>query len=346
MRKKRKLRPQQLSESKIELLSMDAYSLLISNLLSPISLAFVVGILATLVKSELEFPQPVLNAISIYLVFAIALKGGTELAAADLATVIKPVLAGLFLALALPCIAFGVARKVLRLGIPDAAGIAALYGSVSSVTFLAAMSFAAKAGTPAEPTMLVLVSVMEWGILVALFIARWASARASTAGATMPLKDIVMDTLKGRSVILMLGGLGMGYVIGEKGFASVKIVFEDAFRGILVLFLLEMGMVAARQMKGFRDNGIRLLAFGIMAPLFHGVIGVLVGNLAGLSVGGSFVLGAMAGSASYIDAPAAVRAALPSANPGIYLTSSLGVTFPFNLLVGIPLLYSFAVWLG
>ena len=325
---------------------MDIYSLLITNLLSPISLAFVVGILATLVKSELEFPQPVLNAISIYLVFAIALKGGTELAAADLATAIRPVLAAAFLALSLPCIIFVVARKLLRLEIPDAAGLAALYGSVSSVTFLAAMTFAAKAGTPAEPVMLVLVSVMEWGILVALFIARWATARASSGGEKMPLKEIVLDTLKGRSVILMLGGLGMGYVIGEEGFASVKIVFEDAFRGILVLFLLEMGMVAARQMKGFRDNGVRLLAFGVLGPLCHGAIGVLLGNLAGLSVGGSFVLGAMAGSASYIDAPAAVRAALPSANPGIYLTSSLGVTFPFNLLVGIPLLYSFAVWIG
>jgi hypothetical protein len=325
---------------------MDAYSLLIANLLSPIALAFVVGVIATLVKSELEFPQPVLNAISIYLVFAIALKGGTELAEADLMSVIKPVLGAVFLAMALPCIAFLVARKVLRLGIPDAAGLAALYGSVSSVTFLAAMSFAAKAGNPAEPVMMVLVSVMEWGILVALFIARWATARASSSGSPMALREIVMDTLKGRSVILMLGGLGMGYVIGEKGFASVKIVFEDAFRGILVLFLLEMGMVAAKQMKGFRENGFRLLAFGILAPLFHGTIGVLVGNLAGLSVGGSFVLGAMAGSASYIDAPAAVRAALPGANPGIYLTSSLGVTFPFNLLVGIPLLYSFAVWIG
>lgn len=325
---------------------MDAYSLLISNLLSPISLAFLIGVVATLVKSELEFPKPVLNAISIYLVFAIALKGGTQLAVADLSAVVKPVLAALFLTLALPCIAFGVARKILRLGIPDAAGIAALYGSVSSVTFLAAMSFASKAGTPAEPTMLVLVSVMEWGILVALFIAKWATARSSATSAEMPVKDIVMDTLKGRSVILMLGGLGMGYVIGEEGFASVKIVFDDAFRGILVLFLLEMGMVAAKQMNGFRENGWRLLAFGVLAPVFHGGIGVIVGNLAGLSVGGSFVLGAMAGSASYIDAPVAVRAALPTANPGIYVTSSLGVTFPFNLLVGIPLLYSFAVWLG
>jgi hypothetical protein len=323
---------------------MDAASLLVSNLLSPIVLAFLVGMAATLVRSELEFPQPVLNAISIYLVFAIALKGGTELAAADFASIWRPVLAASALAVLIPVLVYAVGRRALRLGVADAAGLAALYGSVSSVTFLAALTFAAKAGTPAEPFMPVLVSVMEWGILVALFIARWALRRESAAGAPIPLREIVLDTLRGRSVILMLGGLGIGYLIGEQGFAGIKIVFEDAFRGILVLFLLEMGMVAARQLKSFWAAGPRLFAFGIVAPFVHGCLGVLLGQLAGLSLGGAFVLGAMAGSASYIDAPAAVRAALPQANPSIYLTSSLGITFPFNLLVGLPLLYAFATW--
>jgi uncharacterized protein len=331
---------------------MDATSLLVANLLSPVVLAFLVGMAATLVRSELEFPQPVLNAISIYLVFAIALKGGTELASADLASVWRPVLVSSLLAVLIPIGVYALGRRVLRLGIADAAALAALYGSVSSVTFLAALTFAAKAGTPAEPFMPVLVSVMEWGILVALFIARWALTRETApptatdpaARRTFPLGEIVIDTLRGRSVILMLGGLAIGYLIGEQGFASVKLVFEDAFRGILVLFLLEMGMVAARQLRGFWAVGPRLLIFGVAAPLVHGGIGVLAGQAAGLSLGGSFVLGAMAGSASYIDAPAAVRATLPQANPSIYLTSSLGITFPFNLLFGIPLLYTFASW--
>jgi uncharacterized protein len=331
---------------------MDTTALLLANLLSPIVLAFLVGMAATLVRSELEFPQPVLNAISIYLVFAIALKGGTELAAADLASVWRPLLASAGLAILIPVGVYAVARRFLKLSVADAAGLAALYGSVSSVTFLAALTYATKAGTPAEPFMPVLVSVMEWGILVALFLARWALRReAETQGAAatpvrpMPLGEIVLDTLRGRSVILMLGGLGIGYVIGEEGFGSVKLVFEDAFRGILVLFLLEMGMVAARQLRGFWAVGPRLLLFGIVGPLVHGMAGVLIGKAVGLSLGGSFVLGAMAGSASYIDAPAAVRAALPQANPSIYLTSSLGITFPFNLIVGLPLLYGFASWL-
>ncbi len=323
---------------------MDATSLLVSNLLSPVVLAFLVGMVATLVRSELEFPQPVLNAISIYLVFSIALKGGTELAEAEFATLWKPVLVASALAVLIPFLVYAVGKRALRLGTADAAGLAALYGSVSSVTFLAAMTFAAKAGTPAEPFMPALVSVMEWGILVAIFIARWGLRRESAGGSPVSLREIAIDTLRGRSVILMLGGLAMGWIIGEQGFASVKLVFEDAFRGILVLFLLEMGMVAARQLKSFWAAGPRLLVFGILGPITHGCLGVLLGHLAGLSQGGAFVLGAMAGSASYIDAPAVVRAALPQANPSIYLTSSLGITFPFNLLFGLPLLYAFSSW--
>jgi len=161
----------------------------------------------------------------------------------------------------------------------------------------------------------------------------------------VPIREIVIDTLRGRSVILLLGGLFIGYVVGEPGFQSIKPFFEDAFRGVLTLFLLEMGMVAARQLREFFRLGPRLLAFGIGMPIVNGVLGVVLGALAGLSVSGSFVLGAITASASYIDAPAAVRAALPQANPSIYLTSSLGITFPFNLLIGLPVYYQLASWL-
>ncbi len=243
-----------------------------------------------------------------------------------------------------PIACYFLARTFIKLDIPNAAGIAALYGSVSSVTFFAALGLAEKLNTPAEPFLPVMVSIMEWGILVALFIARWRMRRAET-GANVPMREIIIDTLRGRSVILLLGGLFIGYVIGPSGFEPISLVFEDAFRGILTLFLLEMGMVAARQLREFFRLGPRLLAFGIGVPIFNGVLGICLGTLAGLSVGGSFVLGAITASASYIDAPAAVRATLPQANPSIYLTSSLGITFPFNLLLGLPLYYNFALWL-
>lgn len=315
-----------------------------TSFLSPLVLAFLVGMIATLIRSELEFPQPVLNAISIYLVFSIALQGGTELASAGFSSIAAPALVSLVLAVFVPVACYFLARKFIRLDIPNAAGIAALYGSVSSVTFFAAITLAQKLNNEAEPYLPVLVSIMEWAILVALFIARWRMRRAE-ATANVPMREIIIDTLRGRSVILLLGGLFIGYLIGPEGFKPIKLVFQDAFRGILTLFLLEMGMVAARQLREFFKLGPRLLVFGIGMPIFNGVLGVCLGTLAGLSVGGSFVLGAITASASYIDAPAAVRATLPQANPSIYLTSSLGITFPFNLLIGLPLYFNFAVWL-
>lgn len=323
---------------------MDTLEIIRTSFLSPLVLAFLVGMAATLIKSELEFPQPVLNAISIYLVFSIALKGGTELSAVGFGSIWRAAAITAALVIFTPSVCYFLARKFIRLDIPNAAGIAALYGSVSSVTFFSALALAEKLGNPAEPFMPVLVSLMEWAILVALFIARWR-LRVDEAQTSVPVHEIVIDTLRGRSVILLLGGVFIGYVIGERGFQPIKPFFEDIFRGILTLFLLEMGMVAARQLREFFRLGPRLLVFGIALPIFNGLLGTILGVLAGLSVGGSFVMGAITASASYIDAPAAVRAALPQANPSIYLTSSLGITFPFNLLLGLPLYYQFAVWL-
>ncbi|NJK90752.1 MAG: sodium-dependent bicarbonate transport family permease [Blastochloris sp.] len=323
---------------------MEAFELLRVNLLSPVVLAFLAGMAATLIRSELEFPQPVLNAISIYLVFSIALQGGTELSEVRLEEVWAPVLAATAAAFLLPIATYLSARRLLKLDVANAAGLAALFGSVSSVTFLAAVGFAEKMGTPSEPFLPALVSIMEWGILVALVIALPGHAKnqeAPWAG----LGPIAIETLRGRSVILIISGLIIGFLIGPEGFQPVAPVFKDAFRGVLMLFLLEMGMVAARQLRDFFRLGPRLLIFGTLQPLVHGLIGVAVGHLAGLSPGGAFVFGAICGSASYIDAPVAVRATLPQANPGIYLTTSLGITFPFNLLLGLPLYYQFSLWL-
>lgn len=323
---------------------MDMFDVLKTSFLSPLILAFLAGMVATLIKSELEFPQSVLSAISIYLVFSIALQGGTELASAGFTAIWQSALAALFIAVLLPFVAYFLTRRFIQLDIPNAAAIAALYGSVSSVTFFTALSLAEKLGNPAEPFMPVLVSIMEWAILVSLFIARWR-LRVEEAKASVPVREIIIDTLRGRSVILLVSGLFIGYLIGEQGFQPIKPFFGDLFRGVLTLFLLEMGMVAARQLRDFFRLGPRLLLFGVCFPIFNGLLGVTLGTLVGLSPGGCFVLGAITASASYIDAPAAVRAALPQANPSIYLTSSLGITFPFNLLIGLPLYFQFAQWL-
>lgn len=318
-------------------------ALLIENLISPITLAFLLGIIATLIRSDLEIPEPVIRIFAIFLLFSIGLQGGRELATADLTNIGPALGVTAAIVLGIPALAFAVARYALGLDIRNAAGVAALYGSVSSVTFVVARSYAEGAGTPMEGYITGLVALMELGILVALFYGRIALARAEGANGS-PLGAILMETLRGRGLLLLGGGLVIGASIGETNFAKVEPFFVDLFRGVLVLFILEMGMTAARQLREFAKVGPKMAAFGIFMPLVHGTIATGLATFAGLPVGSVFVLGAVAASASYIDAPAAVRATFPEANPGIYLTSSLGITFPFMLILGIPLIYQIALF--
>lgn len=315
--------------------------ILIENLISPITLAFLLGILATLIRSDLEIPEPVIRIFAIFLLFSIGLQGGRELVTSDLTNIGPALLVTAAVVIGIPAFAFGVARFVLKLDIRNAAGVAALYGSVSSVTFVVARSYAEGAGTPMEGYVTGLVALMELGILVALFYGRLALARADGA-AKAPLHSILMETLRGRGLLLLGGGLVIGAAIGEKNFTRIEPFFVDLFRGVLVLFILEMGMTAARHLREFAKVGLKMAAFGLAMPLIHGSLAIGLGALVGLPLGSAFVLGAVAASASYIDAPAAVRATFPEANPAIYLTTSLGVTFPFMMVIGIPLLYEIA----
>ena len=318
-------------------------AVLIENLISPITLAFLLGILATLIRSDLEIPEPVIRIFAIFLLFSIGLQGGRELATSDLSGIGPALLVTLAIILGVPGLAYLVARLGLGLDIRNAAGVAALYGSVSSVTFLVAQSYSESMGTPMQGFITGLVALMELGILVALFYGRLALARAE-GGRGAPLSAILQETLRGRGLLLLGGGMVIGAAIGEANFAKVEPFFVDLFRGVLVLFILEMGMTAARQLKGFASVGSRMVVFGLAMPLVHGFVVTGLATAAGLSVGSAFVLGAVAASASYIDAPAAVRATFPEANPGIYLTASLGITFPFMLLAGIPIVYQMAVF--
>lgn len=324
---------------------MDTLEIVRANLLSPLVLAFVLGMVATLVKSDIEIPEPIIKAISIYLLFSIGLNGGVELAGASLNAFLLPALAAIGLALTTPVWCYLILRRLGKFDIPNAAGIAAHYGSVSSVTFVASISFVERLPdgmNTFEAFVPALAALMEWGIVVALFIGRWRMG--TTQGGS--LRAVIRDTLTGRSVILLLGGLLIGMTIGEPGFERIAPLYSDLFRGVLVFFLLEMGMVAARQLRDFAKVGPFMALFGTIMPLIHGIIGVSLGMLAGLSPNGAFILGALAASASYIDAPAAVRATFPQANPSIFLTASLGITLPVNLLIGLPLYYEYARWLS
>lgn len=332
------------------------------NFCSPLTLSFGLGVVARLLKSELTLPRDVYAAISIYLLFALGLKGGVELSQSSVATIFWPAVATLMLGCITPVTSYVVLRRLGRFSVPDAAGLAAHYGSVSAVTFLAAQQFATALGEPLEGFLPTLLTLLESpGIHIALAIGALQASRACRAGAlskdsppahpgatpvSRNVREVLHEVLTARSMILLVGGLFVGFLTGETGYAPVKPFFEGLFKGALTIFLLEMGIVAGSRLGDLRHAGPFLIGFGIVMPILHGALAVVLGHLAGLSVGGCTVLAAMASSASYIAAPPAVRMTLPEANPTYYLTASLAITFPFNLLAGIPLYYQMAKWVG
>jgi hypothetical protein len=318
---------------------MPGLDLLLVNLTSPIVLAFVLGTVAGFIRSELELPEPVLKLLSIYLLFSIGLSGGRELAKANLGDISSLLGVAILLTVAIPVVTFLLMRRV-GFDVSNSAAIAAHYGSVSSVTFFAAIAFTRSLGNPAEGYITAVVALMEWGVIIALLLARW-----SQGGGASRLGGIVIETLRGRGILLLTGGMVIGAFANDAQWNQIAPFYEHLFRGVLMLFLLEMGMTAARHIRGYARVGVFMTGFAILGPVLWGMVGVTLGHVAGLSLGGAFVLGAISASASYIDAPAACRAALPDANPGIYLTASLAVTFPFNMLIGLPLYYRYASWL-
>lgn len=318
---------------------MTVLDLLKTNLLSPIFLAFLLGALATLVRSDLKFPEGLTTGLSAYLMLAIGLKGGSELAHANPSQLVGPVVAVLVLSLATPLVAFAAARRVFGFGKEDAAALAAHYGSVSAVTFIAASAFAEAAGFAAPGFMPALVAILE---IPAIVLGLWMGKGRGDG----PLGKALAELMTSKSIFLLLGGLGIGFLSSQASLDQVKPLFGDLFRGALVIFMLDMGMMACARFREIEGGVWRILGFGVAVPLVNGLLGVFAGTQMGMPVGGAAVLGAMAASASYIAAPAAVRGALPQANPGIYLPAAIAVTFPFNLSLGIPLMFEAARWMG
>lgn len=309
--------------------------LLLSNLLSPMVLAFGLGAVAALLKSDLSLPAGLYSALSIYLLFAIGLKGGVALSEASLEELWQPALATLALGVVTALTSFITALKIGRLDRANAASLAAHYGSVSAVTFIAAQSFAQAQNIPTEGYLPALVAVLEIpAILLALVLA--GSSNGGSYG------KLVRELLTGKTIVLLLGGLVIGSLSARDGFEQVRPLFGDLFKGALTFFLLEMGLLAAGRLRDLGRHWIFLTIFGIAMPVVNGGLGVWAGTLSGMSAGGAGVLGAMAASASYIAAPAAVRVALPQANVSLSLSAALAITFPFNLALGIPLMMQMA----
>lgn len=308
-----------------------------ANLLSPAVLFFALGLIAALTKSDLKFPEPLYLGLTIYLLIAIGFKGGVAIADAGLATVWLPALAAMGLGALIPLWTFPLLRFGGKLPAVDAAAIAAHYGSVSAVTFIAATNYLKAINQPFESYATAFLAVMESpAILVGVVLGKLATRKAGEASGTS-LKRAMHEALFGRSIFLLVGALVVGALCGEAGMKKVEPFFVAPFQGVLALFLLEMGIVAGRRLEDLKKVGPFLLGFGIIVPLINGAAGVYLGKLTGLELGGATLLGVLSASASYIAAPAAIRMSLPDANPTLYLTSALAITFPFNITLGIPI---------
>ncbi|ABV94970.1 protein of unknown function DUF897 [Dinoroseobacter shibae DFL 12 = DSM 16493] len=305
------------------------------NLGSPIILSFALGLAAAFARSDLTVPEAVAKGLSIYLLFAIGFKGGAAVAAHGLdTTLVLALLSGGVLSFAIPFIAFGLLRVMTNLSTLDAAAVAGHYGSISIVTFVAATSVLNSQGIASEGYMVAVAAVMEApAILAALFLV----SRTAGGGDRMD-SELWREILLNGSIVLLVGAFAIGWITGEEGLASISSFIVAPFQGVLCLFLLDMGLVAGRGLRQARGvMTAPVFAFGVVMPLVGGTLGLAAGLLLGLSTGGVVLFTTLAASASYIAVPAAMRVALPEANPSIYLTLSLGVTFPFNLTLGIPI---------
>ncbi|MBP7370005.1 MAG: sodium-dependent bicarbonate transport family permease [Arenimonas sp.] len=317
---------------------MFSVDLLANNLLSPVVLAFALGIIARGLRSDLEIPSAIQSYLSIFLLLAIGLKGGVALRKDAPENLPLLIFATLTLGILTATSAFFLARAWLRDNRIDAAAIAAHFGSVSAVTFIAAQQFSERNGQAADSVLVALVVAMEIpAILIGLALAK---------GAQGIQWHNVREVLTGKTALLLLGGMAIGALSNEASLAKVDAMYFQLFQGTLMLFMLDMGMIAAGQLRTVGSEAFRLGLYSTVVPLAHGVFGVWIGHLLGMNSSTSAVFGTMAASASYIAAPASIRASLPEANVGRCITAALGFTFPFNLAIGIPVYFTAANYLA
>lgn len=308
--------------------------ILIHNLTNPTLLFFLLGVIAALVKSDLEIPPQSVKFISLYLLFAIGFKGGQELSHSGITNeILLTLLLALFLASVVPLYAFFILRR--RLNVYDAGAVAAAYGSVSAVTFVAASAFLEGEQVHYGGHMVAAMALMEApAIIIGVMLIRRFD---TTTTAAHRLRHIIHDALTNGSVLMIMGSLVIGIVADTKQAEGIRPFTSDIFKGFLAVFLLDMGMVAARRFRAFLSYGWFVTLFGLLVPLINAVLAIFLSSFFEMEQGNRFLLAILASSASYIAVPAAMRLAAPKADPGLYIPMALGVTFPLNITVGIPL---------
>ena len=316
---------------------MGSTSVAISNLTSVAVLVFILGFLAARIKSDVRIPEQVYQMISIFLLFGIGLKGGHALQGVSFGNFVGPALATLALGVLIPLLAFATLKLVRKIDDMDRGAIAAHYGSTSLVTFSAALLFLENSNIEVEGFATALLTIMEVpGIVVGVYLGSRHRNKSVQWGKTLH------EVITGKTILLLVGGLVIGAVTGHAGYLKVAPFFIDLQSGFLALFLLHLGYLAGSNWGEIKKVGAMVGVFALVFPVLAGTLGVLAGNIVGLSIGGATILGVLCASASYIAAPAAVSVGLPEANAPLALMSSIGVTFPFNLLIGIPLFLEIA----
>ncbi len=309
--------------------------LLANNLLAPTILFFILGAFAAFVRSDLSIPKGAAKVMSIYLLFAIGFKGGVGISQSGISSdLFANMFAGVILSFVLPFVAYWLIKLLTKLDDMNAAAVAGHYGSISIVTFVTAVSILESSGIAAESYMVAIAAVME---VPAIMSALWLASRTSSS-ANDNKSELYRDILANGSIVLLVGSFIIGAITGTDGMTELNPFIAVPFTGVLCLFLLDMGLSAGRSlMKNRGDISTGLILFGCIMPMVGSVIGLLAAMMTGLSYGGTFLMMVLSASASYIAVPAAMQIALPDAKSGIYLSLSLGITFPFNLTVGLPL---------
>ena len=338
---------------------MAILELIQSNLLTPIVLFFIFGIIAARIKSDLKIPEAISEFLPIYLLAAIGLHGGIEMRNTGFETMLVPMLVAIGLSLLFTLNHYQILRHLGKFNLFDSYALASTYGAVGAVTFSVGLSFLKNQGVTSEGYIAAILAVLEpVAFILAIFLTNMAVSKQirtkkesvgdikieselemGISATKTNLKQVLHESITGKAIVILLGSIVIGYLIGEEGFSSISIVFDDLFTGAIVIFLIEMGIIAGQRLDDIKKVGVFLIGFSIIMPTFNGIIGVLVATALGLSLGGSVMFGLLLASASFIAAPAVLRHAIPQAKPGLYITSALGITFPYNIIVLLPILF-------
>jgi len=338
---------------------MDILQLIQSNLLTPIILFFLFGIIAARIKSDLKIPEAISEFLPIYLLAAIGLHGGIEMRNTGFENMLIPMLVAIGLSLFFTLNHYQILRRLGKFNIFDSYALASTYGAVGAVTFSVGLSFLKNQGVTSEGYLAAVLAILEpVAFIMAIFLTNMAVSKQirqkkesiskdDTSDLDMGIQEtktklsqVLHDSITGKAIVILLGSIVIGYIICEEGFSSIRIVFDEMFTGGIVIFMIEMGIIAGQRLDDIKKVGIFLTAFAIIMPTFNGIIGVLVATAMGLSLGGAVMFGLLLASASFIAAPAVLRHSIPQANPSLYITSALGITFPYNIIVLLPIMFA------